>query len=41
MNIPPLPNGLQIMADQGFPNIRPLLLPVVQQGQQLPPRMRR
>ena len=36
LQIPPLPNGLQIMADQGFPNIPPLLLPVAPPGIDIP-----
>ena len=33
LNIPNLPQGLQIMADRGFQNRAPLLLPVDNNGQ--------
>ena len=32
MNLPPLPCGLQIMADQGFQNQSPLLVPIGNNG---------
>ena len=35
IQIPQLPQGLQIMADQGFPNIARLLLPVGPHGQEM------
>ena len=35
LQIPRLPQGFQIMADQGFPNRSPFLLPVGVRGQQV------
>ena len=35
INLPPFPQGLQIMADQGFANKTPLLLPLSMQGNQM------
>ena len=32
IQLPPFPQGLQIMADQGFANRSPLLVPVSPQG---------
>ena len=41
LQIPALPAGLQIMADQGFANRRPLLLLVSRLGIQMPAEMER
>ena len=41
INLPVLPQGLRIMADKGFANVSPLLLPVRAGRQALPKRMRR
>ena len=40
VNIPVLPNGLKIMADQGFAFARPLLIPP-SKNMRLPDRLRK
>ena len=39
--LPVIPNGLQIMADQGFPRMNPLLIPARNNRNNLPARIRR
>ena len=41
INIPALPQGLQIMADQGFANQSPFLIPISRRGQALRRAIRR
>ena len=40
LNIPPFPQGFQIMADQGFANRSPLLVPISAQANPLPAGMK-
>ena len=40
INLPHFPHGLQIMADQGFANRAPLLIPVNPLGQALPANLK-